>query len=84
MGRPKKRRREGEADEDIVQLTEVNSNVNRTSDLATIGNFGMVTPPQFQDTTYLTDPIVMQNGTTSQQNSIESYTLGVSPISAME
>jgi hypothetical protein len=84
MGRPRKRRREGEADEDVVQFTEINGNVNETSDLAALGNFGMVTPPQFQDTTYLADTVVIHNGTTSQLNSIDSHTLGVSPVSAME
>jgi hypothetical protein len=84
MGRPRKRRRDGEADEHDVQPTDVSDNLIGTSDMSAFENFGMVTPPQFKDTSYPNDPAAMENGMELRHNSIDSNIHGISPVSGME
>ncbi|KAF2030160.1 hypothetical protein EK21DRAFT_100723 [Setomelanomma holmii] len=47
MGRPRKRRRAGEADEDAVTLTEATPDTFDHSRIATFHDCGVITPPHF-------------------------------------
>jgi hypothetical protein len=84
MGRPRKRRRDGEADEHDVQPTDVDDSLIGTDEISTPGNFGMVTPPQYNDTIYPVVPAAMENELGLRQDSTESNTHGISPALGME
>jgi hypothetical protein len=84
MGRPRKRRREGEADESTVFLTDTNSNNVGINEGSTFGSFGMITPPQFQDSSLPIDVELNDHGAMSQIHHIDSNAFGISPISAIE
>lgn len=55
MGRPRKRRREGEADATVEQLNttqnELDISSNGSSAQPSFGSFGLISPPEFADLT---------------------------------
>jgi hypothetical protein len=84
MGRPRKRRRDGEANGHDVQPTEVDGSPIYTNDLSVLGNFGIVTPPQFNDAIYPVVSAGMGHGIELRQNSMDSTVHGISPVSGIE
>ncbi|KAH8727543.1 hypothetical protein GQ44DRAFT_725083 [Phaeosphaeriaceae sp. PMI808] len=64
MGRPKKRRREEGAEQDVMLLTDLDVNGVVTNDPPTIieSEFGIVTPPQLHDQHFSPDGVMSKDG----------------------
>ncbi|KAH7414509.1 hypothetical protein DE146DRAFT_38158 [Phaeosphaeria sp. MPI-PUGE-AT-0046c] len=81
MGRPRKRRRGSDPSGEETLLADVNENLNHSTPSSMLGNFGLITPPQFFDSDlytadnvnedlaaispYLADPNVFDRSPTS-------------------
>jgi hypothetical protein len=83
MGRPRKRRREGDAEETAVPLPDVNISPTSTNSFTFI-DFGIVTPPQLHDSNILGDVVLNEDGYTQQHLFGVPNDFGISPISNME
>jgi hypothetical protein len=86
MGRPRKRRREGDPEETAAQVLDMNNSPTSADSSSSFifTDFGIVTPPQHRDPNFLGDVIVSEDGATQQHLFGGSNDLGISPISNME
>jgi hypothetical protein len=84
MGRPKKRRREGEADEAANPQPNASDSTISVNDQSAFGNFGIITPPQFHDSNCFVNDVANTNGGASHQHLNSSDAFGISPISNIE
>jgi hypothetical protein len=84
MGRPRKRRRESDAEEHAGPLLHVNNSHIGTSGSFTFVDFGVITPPQLHDSSLLGDSILNHDGPTPQNPLRDSDSFGISPISNVE
>lgn len=81
MGRPRKRRRGSEPGGDETQLGDVNENLGDFNDPSVLGSYGLVTPPQFQESDVYVDSNITNNGTPSSHYLADTNAFGVSPAS---
>jgi hypothetical protein len=89
MGRPRKRRREGEAEETAGSIGNViDSTDGNHESTTTFADFGIITPPQMNEQNYLgdlRDGMVPDFSAPSQHNYLgTSEGFGPSPISNIE
>jgi hypothetical protein len=83
MGRPKKRRREGEADNVVAPLAHVDESAITPNEFSSFAILGMITPPQFHDQYLIANSIGSELGTLHPQQ-LDSEITGLSPISTIE
>lgn len=79
MGRPRKRRRESEHGGDDMLPTNVNEGFNNINATSLLGNFGLVTPPQFQDSDLYAGGNVGGDGAATTPYPSDPTMLGISP-----
>lgn len=87
MGRPRKRRREDEANEYAELPGESNSHAILLNDPwanSSFAQFGTITPPQGPDSNVSSHVVEDESGTLSQHNFDVQDPFGVSPTSNLE
>jgi hypothetical protein len=84
MGRPRKRRREGDDEETAAPFPNVNNSPTRANGSFTFTDFGIITPPQLHDPTLLGDVTLNEHGPTLQHHLGDFVDFGISPISNIE
>tara|TARA_R110002003_G_scaffold28_23_gene1714 strand:+ start:4957 stop:5976 length:1020 start_codon:yes stop_codon:yes gene_type:complete len=84
MGRPRKRRREGDANENALTLTEANSKTFGHPEVHVFHDFGVITPPQFHDPNHPVESVGSNDRTQLPNLMLGSNVFGVSPISSIE
>jgi len=84
MGRPKKRRREDEVDEAAELPQNANNALTTITDPSTYNDFGVITPPQFQESSSFVNDMVFADATTLNQHNGKTGASGLSPISNIE
>lgn len=84
MGRPRKRRRGSDPGGDDTLLADVNENLNETSHSSVLGDFGIITPPQFLDSDLYAGGSVNEDATTIPPYLADPNVFGISPNSHLD
>ena len=83
MGRPRKRRREGEA-EIAISPMEMNGDTIDLNDSSTFPELGLTTPPQSYNTDFTVDNYDQERGTPIQHDLGSSDAFGAPSLSATQ
>ncbi|KAH5283190.1 hypothetical protein HBI72_002650 [Parastagonospora nodorum] len=84
MGRPKKRRREGEVGEATKLQQNACCTITTIDDPSTYNDFGIITPPQFQESSSFVNDMGFADANTLSQHMGSMDASGLSPISNID
>lgn len=84
MGRPRKRRRGSEPGGDDTLLADMNENLNDFNNASVHGNYGLVTPPQFQDSDIYMHGNIANSGASADHYLADPSAFGISPGSNLK
>jgi hypothetical protein len=84
MGRPRKRRRGSEPGGDDTLLADVNDNLNDFNIPSVHRDYGLVTPPQFQDSDIYIHGNIADSGAPMDHYLADPSAFGISPGSNLK
>jgi hypothetical protein len=84
MGRPKKRRREGQVVEAAALQQNACNTIISIDEPSTYNDFGIITPPQFQESSSFVNDMGFADATTLSQHIGSMDASGLPPISDIE